>query len=38
MTVQDVCRAGEAEACQKIRFTEAGSFGGGGVVDRLPRR
>ncbi|WP_236614310.1 hypothetical protein [Stutzerimonas azotifigens] len=29
MTVQDVCRAGEAEACQKIRFTEAGSFGGG---------
>ncbi|MNJ56585.1 hypothetical protein D3C77_521400 [compost metagenome] len=27
--VQDVCRAGETEACRKIRFTEAGSFTGG---------
>ncbi|MEG0860843.1 MAG: PAAR domain-containing protein [Pseudomonas sp.] len=29
LKVQDVCRAGETEACRKIRFTEAGSFSGG---------
>jgi len=27
--VQEVCRAGETEACEKVRFTEAGSFVGG---------
>jgi hypothetical protein len=27
--VQDVCSAGETEACKKIRFTETGSFAGG---------
>jgi len=27
--VQDVCRAGEAEACKRVRFTESGSFLGG---------
>ncbi|MFG0532313.1 PAAR domain-containing protein [Pseudomonas sp. yb_2] len=26
--VQEVCRAGETEACKKIRMTEAGSFAG----------
>lgn len=29
LKVQDVCRAGETEACKKIRFTETGSFSGG---------
>ena len=29
LKVQDVCRAGETEACKKIRFTETGSFTGG---------
>ena len=29
MKVQDVCTAGSAEACERIRFTEAGSFAGG---------
>lgn len=29
LKVQEVCRAGETEACEKIRFTEAGSFAGG---------
>ena len=29
MKVQEVCRAGETEACEKVRFTEAGSFSGG---------
>ncbi|MFK0088118.1 PAAR domain-containing protein [Pseudomonas sp. NPDC090755] len=29
LKVQEVCRAGETEACKKIRFTEAGSFTGG---------
>ncbi|MDA8485586.1 hypothetical protein NNO07_21160 [Pseudomonas resinovorans] len=29
LKVQEVCRAGETEACQKIRFTETGSFVGG---------
>ena len=29
MKVQEVCRAGETEACEKIRFTEAGGFFGG---------
>jgi uncharacterized Zn-binding protein involved in type VI secretion len=27
--VQEVCAAGRAEACERIRFTEAGSFSGG---------
>lgn len=35
LKVQEVCRAGETEACRKIRFTETGSFagslGGGGA-------
>jgi hypothetical protein len=26
MKVQDVCKAGNTEACERIRFTEAGSF------------
>ncbi|MDA8482642.1 hypothetical protein NNO07_06135 [Pseudomonas resinovorans] len=26
LKVQEVCRAGDTEACEKIRFTEAGSF------------
>ncbi|MHB0852770.1 hypothetical protein [Stutzerimonas nitrititolerans] len=29
MKVQEVCRAGETEACEKIRYTEAGSLVGG---------
>ena len=29
MKVQDVCTAGDAEACKKVKFTEAGSFIGG---------
>jgi uncharacterized Zn-binding protein involved in type VI secretion len=29
MKVQDVCMAGNAEACERVRFTEAGSFAGG---------
>jgi hypothetical protein len=29
MKVQDVCRAGNAEACQRVKFTETGSFAGG---------
>ncbi|MNN42146.1 hypothetical protein D3C81_1563050 [compost metagenome] len=29
LKVQEVCRAGETEACKRIRFTEAGSFSGG---------
>ncbi|MNJ49859.1 hypothetical protein D3C77_451140 [compost metagenome] len=29
LKVQEVCRAGETEACKKVRFTEAGSFSGG---------
>ncbi|NWL17940.1 hypothetical protein DM828_01150, partial [Pseudomonas umsongensis] len=29
MKVQDVCAAGNAEACERVRFTEAGSFAGG---------
>ncbi|AFN77636.1 hypothetical protein PSJM300_07830 [Stutzerimonas stutzeri DSM 10701] len=29
MKVQEVCRAGETEACEKVRFTEAGSLVGG---------
>lgn len=27
--IREACRAGETEACKKIRFTEAGSFTGG---------
>ncbi|UVL06297.1 PAAR domain-containing protein [Pseudomonas sp. B21-047] len=29
LNVQAACRAGETEACKKIRFTETGSFAGG---------
>lgn len=29
LKVHEACRAGETEECQKIRFTEAGSFAGG---------
>lgn len=29
LKVQEVCRAGETQACQKIRFTETGGFAGG---------
>ncbi|CAI8991015.1 PAAR domain-containing protein [Pseudomonas sp. IT-P218] len=29
MKVQDVCTAGNTEACERVRFTEAGSFAGG---------
>jgi uncharacterized Zn-binding protein involved in type VI secretion len=29
LKVDEVCRAGEADACRKIRFTETGSFSGG---------
>ncbi|MCO7568310.1 PAAR domain-containing protein, partial [Pseudomonas sp. S 311-6] len=29
LKVQEVCRAGETEACKKVRLTEAGSFTGG---------
>lgn len=29
LKVQDVCTAGATEACEKIRFTETGSFAGG---------
>ncbi|WCM50289.1 PAAR domain-containing protein [Pseudomonas sp. WJP1] len=29
MKVQDVCMAGNTEACERVRFTEAGSFAGG---------
>ena len=29
MKVQDVCSAGDTEACERIRFTETGSFAGG---------
>ncbi|MFJ4440871.1 PAAR domain-containing protein [Pseudomonas sp. NPDC089422] len=29
LKVQEVCSAGESDACRKVRFTEAGSFGGG---------
>ncbi|AZL69048.1 MULTISPECIES: PAAR domain-containing protein [Pseudomonas] len=36
LKVQEVCRAGETEACKKIRFTETGSFvgsvAGGGLA------
>lgn len=35
MKVQDVCSAGSAEACERIRFTEAGAFAGeigGGIA------
>ena len=29
LKVQEVCRTGESEACERIRFTETGSFAGG---------
>lgn len=29
MKVQDVCTAGNTEACERVKFTEAGSFAGG---------
>ncbi|MDI3391686.1 PAAR domain-containing protein [Pseudomonas sp. V98_8] len=31
MKVQDVCTAGNTEACERVKFTEAGSFTGGVV-------
>ncbi|VVP66860.1 hypothetical protein PS914_00431 [Pseudomonas fluorescens] len=31
LKVQDVCAAGDAEACKKVKFTEGGSFIGGVV-------
>ncbi|AZE50021.1 hypothetical protein C4K04_4357 [Pseudomonas chlororaphis] len=31
MKVQDVCAVGNTEACEKVRFTETGSFVGGGA-------
>jgi uncharacterized Zn-binding protein involved in type VI secretion len=31
MKVQDVCRAGNTEACEKVKFTESGSLVGGVV-------
>lgn len=31
MKVQDVCTAGNAEACKRVKFTEAGGFAGGVV-------
>ncbi|WP_460123759.1 PAAR domain-containing protein [Pseudomonas sp. S2_C03] len=31
MKVQDVCTAGDAQACERVKFTEAGSFLGGVV-------
>lgn len=42
LKVQEVCQAGETQACQKIRFTETGSFfgalGGGGAAVPLASR
>jgi hypothetical protein len=29
MKVQDVCKAGNTEACERVRFTETGAFAGG---------
>jgi hypothetical protein len=31
MKVQDVCKAGDAEACEKVKYTEVGGFAGGVV-------
>ncbi|MDF9775912.1 PAAR domain-containing protein [Pseudomonas baetica] len=31
LKVQDVCSAGNSEACERVKFTEAGSFSGGVV-------
>jgi hypothetical protein len=31
MKVQDVCTAGDAEACEKVKYTEVGGFAGGVV-------
>ena len=31
LKVQEVCRAGDSQACEKVRFTETGSFVGGVV-------
>lgn len=35
MKVQDVCTNGSAEACEKVKYTEAGSFLGGAVGSAL---
>ncbi|AWY42124.1 PAAR domain-containing protein [Pseudomonas putida] len=32
LKIQEVCTAGNTEACERVRFTEAGSFTGGVVV------
>jgi len=29
MKVQDVCAAGDAEACERVKYTETGAFVGG---------
>jgi hypothetical protein len=29
MKVQNVCTAGDIESCEKVKFTESGSFAGG---------
>lgn len=29
MKVQDVCKAGDADACEKVKYTEGGAFAGG---------
>ncbi|MDA8485583.1 hypothetical protein NNO07_21145 [Pseudomonas resinovorans] len=38
LKVQEVCQAGETQACQKIRFTETGSFVGGVGIGALASR
>jgi len=35
MKVQDVCTNGSAEACEKVKYTEAGSFFGGAIGSAL---
>ena len=35
MKVQDVCTAGDAEACKKVKFTEVGGFSGGMIGGAL---
>jgi hypothetical protein len=35
MKVQDVCTNGSAEACEKVKYTEAGSFLGGAIGSAL---
>jgi hypothetical protein len=35
MKVQDVCRAGESEACEKVKYAESGAFIGAAVGGAL---